>query len=301
MKYLKYFSLLAILGLFFACSDDDETLLPSDQDLFPAKTNSEIDLKLRELFSPYNTIVEYRYIKNFLDNKWYSITPAKEELVIPMGNFLIDFWVKPLEIGSSKKFVADNFPKKIILVGSEAKQLNGSKVLGQAEAGTLIRYTEVNDFDLSDPAWLSIQLNTAFHEYAHILHQTFKMPNEYRQVTPDNYTKNGWMAVTGDNAIERGMVSPYGTNGVSDDFAELFSHYIILGDTELQALFNDEVINTNPDNGPLTPPSSFLGIVKRNEGREFIRTKLGIMKKFLSSVGFDLDKVREAAQAKMNE
>lgn len=293
--------MLAIIGLLFACSDDDETLIPSDQDLFPAKTNSEIDLKLRELFSPYNTIVEYRYIKNFLDDKWYSITPAKEELVVPMGNFLIDFWVNPLKVGSSEDFVAANFPKKIILVGSAAYQLNGSRVLGQAEAGTLIRYTEVNDIDLSNSAWLTTQLNTAFHEYAHILHQTFKMPNEYRKVTPDSYTKNGWRAVSLSNAIERGMVSPYATNGVSDDFAELFSHYIIESDTKLDALLNDEVINTDPSKGPVTDPEEFLGIVKSNEGRAFIRTKLGIMKKFLLSVGFDLEKVRESAQAKINE
>jgi len=301
MKYLKYFGMLAIIGLLFACSDDDETLIPSDQDLFPAKTNSEIDLKLRELYSPYNTIVEYRYIKNFLDDDWYSITPAKEELVIPMGNFLIDFWVKPLEVGSSTDFVAANFPKKIILVGSTAKQLDGTRVLGQAEAGTLIRYTEVNDFDLSKSAWINMQLNTAFHEYAHILHQTFKMPNEYRQVTPDSYTKNGWRAVRQNNAIERGMVSPYATNSVADDFAELFSHYIIESDDALNALLNDEVINTDPDKGPVTDPKEFLGIIKRNEGHAFIRTKLGIMKKFLSSVGFDLEKVREATQAKINE
>ncbi|BAX79150.1 substrate import-associated zinc metallohydrolase lipoprotein [Labilibaculum antarcticum] len=301
MKYLKYFGLLVMIGLFVACSDDDETLIPSDQDLFPAKTNSEIDLKLRELFSPYNTIVEYRYIKNFLDDEWYSITPAKEELVVPMGNFLIDFWVNPLKVGSSADFVAANFPKKIILVGSAAYQLNGSRVLGQAEAGTLIRYTEVNDFDLSNSVWLTTQLNTAFHEYAHILHQTFKMPDQYRKVTPDSYTKNGWRAVSQSNAIERGMVSPYATNSVADDFAELFSRYITHNDTMLEALLYDELINTDSDKGTVTDPEEFLGIVKRNEGRAFIRTKLGIMKKFLSSVGFDLEKVREAAQAKINE
>ena len=300
MKYLKYFGFLALIGLFFSCTDDDETLTASVEDLFPAKTNSEIDVKLREMYSPYNTIVEYRYLKNYLDKDWYYITPPKEDLVVPMGEFLLDYWVKPLEAGSSTEFVAANFPKKIILVGSEAKKLDGTRVLGQAEAGTLIRYTEVNKYDLDDAAWMIMQLHTAFHEYGHIMHQTFKMPDEYRKVTPDNYTKNGWRTVSNTNAIERGMLTPYGTNGISDDFTELFAGYITYNEASMEYVFEDEVINTDATVGPVTDPADFLGIIKRNEGRVFIRTKLGIMKKFLSSVGFDLDKVRESTQARLN-
>ncbi len=299
MRYLKYFSLLAIIGLFFSCSNDEDALTASTEDLFPPRQETEIDLKLIELFSPYNTIVEYRYIKNFLDKDWYYITPVKEELVVPMAEFLKSQWIEPLEAGSSTEFVRQNFPKKIILVGSPALQLDGTRVLGQAEAGTLIRYTEVNDFDLTNLAWKTMQLHTAYHEYAHILHQTFKMPDAYRAVTPDNYTKNGWRAVK--NEIERGMVTPYGTNSVADDFAELFAGYISYTDDDLAYILQDEIINTDPEKGPVTNPDDFLSIIKRNEGRSFIRTKLSIMKKFLNSVGFDMDKVRAEAQIRMNE
>lgn len=298
MRYLKYFGLFAIIGLFFSCSDDDVELTASTEDLFPPRQETEIDLKLIELFSPYNTIVEYRYIKNFVDEDWYYITPVKEELVVPMAQFLKIQWVEPLEVGSSTEFVRQNFPKKIILVGSEAQQLDGTRVLGQAEAGTLIRYTEVNDFDLTNLAWKTMQLHTAYHEYAHILHQTFKMPDAFRAVTPDNYTKNGWRAVQ--NEIERGMVTPYGTNSVADDFAELFAGYITYTIEDLSYILQDEVINTDPTKGEVTNPADFLSIIKRNEGRSFIRTKLSIMKKFLNSVGFDLDKVRTEAQIRMN-
>lgn len=294
MKF-KYFSLIAIIIILLsACVNDDETLTASEQELFPEKNNSEIDIRLRELFSAYNTIVEYRYIKNYLDKDWYYITPTKEEVVVPMGQFLMDYWVKPLEAGSSTDFVAENFPKKIILIGSPAYKLDGSKVLGQAEGGTLIRYTEVNDFDLLNTNWISMQLHTAFHEYAHIIHQTFKMPTEYNVVTPDNYTKNGWQTVDFNNAIQRGMVSAYGTSSVSEDFAELFSTYIIQTEVYLNFILNDESLET-------TEPEEMLQRMKRNEGRVFIRQKLSILKKFLLSAGLNIDKVRSETQKKLNE
>lgn len=300
MRYLKYIWLFAIIGAFSACTEDEDALTASTEDLFPPKQETEIDLKLKEMFAPFNTIVEYRYIKNYVDKDWYYITPPQEDLVVPMGQFLLDYWVGPLEAASSTEFVAQNFPKKIILIGSPAYKLDGSRVLGQAEAGTLIRYTEVNRFDLTDVEWMRMQLHTAFHEYAHILHQTFKMPDIYRAVTPDNYTKSGWQAVITPNEIERGMVTPYGTNSVADDFAELFAGYIIYSDEDMAYLLLDEEINFDPEQGPVTDLDEIAPITRRNEGRAFIRTKLGIMNKFLKSVGFDLEQAREEAQQKLN-
>lgn len=291
MKKIIYILLFVLV--FQSCRKDEDDLTASKEDLFPVKTESVLDLELRKIYGDYNTVIVYRYIKNFLPTDWYRITPMKEELVIPMAHFLFDYWVTPLELASNKAFVSKNFPKKIVYVGSPAYNLDGSRVLGQAEGGTLIRYTECNDLDLTNKSWMTMQLHTAYHEYGHILHQTFKMPDEYRKVTPNNYTKNGWRAISKKNAIERGMLTPYGTNGVADDFCELFAGYITYSDTALASLLEDEEITG------LTDPVAIGATYKRNEGRQFIRLKLSIMKKFLMSAGIDLDIIRTELQKKL--
>lgn len=95
-------------------------VLPSEEELFPTKTNTELDKQLNELFRPYNTIVEYRYIKNLIPDDWYYIYPVEEELVVPMAEFLKAYWIGPLEAGSSREFVVNNFPRMILLIGSSA-------------------------------------------------------------------------------------------------------------------------------------------------------------------------------------
>lgn len=287
MKKLKYIWLLIMIaGVLTSCNDEEGMLEPSGEELFPPKEMNALDSVLAEIYAPYNTIVEYRYIKNFLPKDWYYITPPKVENILPMAEMLKQLWIGPLEAGSSRKFVEAHFPRMIILVGSPARRQDGTVVLGQAEGGTLIRFTEVDNLDLKNRSWIEQQMNTAFHEYAHILHQTFRMPDAFRNVTPDNYTKNGWRVLSQQDAIIRGMVSAYGTNSVADDFAELFAFFIMTDKTDYNYVFEDQ---------PLTS----MTVGEMNKGRAFIRTKLSIMKKFLLSAGLDMEKVRENLQAEL--
>jgi len=284
MKKTKYIFLLLISILIVSCSSEDDKLEPSGEDLFPPMESSAIDEQLKLMFTDYNTRVEYRYIKNYLPSDWYYITPIKEELVIPMSQLILDMWVHPLEEGSSKEFVGKTFPKMLIFVGSPAYQLNGSRVLGQAEGGTLIRFTETNDFDKSNTAWVNGIMHTAFHEYGHIIHQRFGFPNEYLAVTPNSYVKNGWMAVKDQEALRKGMVSPYGTSSPQEDFVELFSTYVIASEKELQNYFVD-VEKPTPDQAI------------DNEGRAILRQKLSIQKKYMLNAGIDMDTVRVKYQS----
>lgn len=286
-KNLKYFCLLILMAGFTAC-EKEKALVPSEEALFPPREKMEIDKELAKIYAPYNTIVEYRYIKNFLPNDWYYITPVKGNLALPMGEFLKKMWIEPLEAGSSQRFVQSNFPKMIILVGSPALQKDGTEVLGQAEGGTLIRFTRVNNFDLQNRRWKQLQLETAFHEYAHLLHQSYNLPEAFRKVTPDNYTKNGWRPLKQQQAIMRGMVSPYGTSAFAEDFAELFAFCITKTDAELAYLFNDQEVTS-------------MEIAEMNKGRGFLRTKQNILVKFLEGIGMDIVKIREDLQAKLNE
>lgn len=286
-KIFKYIWLLVIAAGMNACSNEDP-LTSSGEDLFPPQEQTKLDKDLAKMYADYNTIVEYRYKKNLLPNDWYYITPVSIDLVLPMAEFLKNMWIGPLEIGSSKDFVRAHFPRMIVLVGSPARQKDGTTVLGEAEGGTLIRFTSVNDFNESNRMWKQGQLETAFHEYAHILHQTFGMPDAFRKVTPDSYTKNGWKAITSKDALKKGMVSPYATNGFPDDFAELFSFYLVGADAELSYYFDQQKVATAED-------------VELNKGRVILVTKLGILMKFTEEIGLDMDKVREDLQTKLAE
>lgn len=285
-RLFKYVWLFAVVVGISSCNDD-ELLTPSGEDLFPPQEQTELDKKLVEMYADYNTIIEYRYIKNLLPKDWYYIEPVYIDLVQPMAEFLKEMWIGPLEAGSSKEFVQAHFPRMIVLVGSPARQKDGSVVLGVAEGGTLIRFTEVNYFDATNRDWKQAQLETAFHEYAHLLHQTFNLPDAFRQVTPESYTKNGWKAVTAAEALKRGMVSPYGTSAFAEDFAEIFSFYLSATDEDLDFYFNQQPVQSAQD-------------VDFNKGRAFLATKLNILLKFTDGIGLDMDKVREDLQTKLS-
>jgi len=291
MKYFKYILFFIFIGTIYSCSKDDNTLEASNSDIFPEQPTGQLDSLLKETFSKYNIVVQYRYVKNFLPNDWYDITPVRDTLVMPMAHFLEDFWIKNLIEASDFDFVKTTLPRKLIFVGSPARRLNGSTVLGQAEGGAIITFTEVNN---SASAAKQTQLHTAFHEYSHIIHQMYNLPDAFREVTPESYTKNGWMALKANDAIKLGMVTPYGTSAVHEDFAELFSTYICAPQDVVDHILKDDEPTDD------TTPAQMKEIIKMNEGRALIRKKLAIMKQYLKSLGFDLDIAREKTREKLD-
>lgn len=304
MRLVKYFWLLALSVTLFCSCEEDDSLTPSEEALFPQMEDTPISLKLKEMFGRYNTRVEYRYIQNLIPEDWYYITPAKEEMVLPVAKIFLDMWVGPLIAGSDTAFVEQHFPRMILLVGSPAYQLDGTIVLGQAEGGTLIRFTEINKYTPGNVDWVERQLNTAFHEYAHIMHQTFNMPDDFREVSPDNYTQNGWQPLTSNQAIIRGMVTPYGTSSVQEDYAELFATYVMKDDALLDVLVRGKPITLNKDNwDDMTEEereNALLLKASMEAGCKLIAKKFAILKKHLGSAGLDIDKVRTAFQAQLS-
>lgn len=298
MKILKYNLLLLCLALLCACHDEDK-LTPSGETLFPADEPSALSDALREMFAPYNTRIQYRYVRNFIPDTWYYITPVKEELVMPVAESFLELWIKPLVAGSSEEFVRKYFPRMLVLVGSPALQLDGTQVLGEAEGGTLIRFTDINSYSTSR-SWVIEQLSTAYHEYAHILHQTFILPDKFREVTPESYTKNGWTVISGNDAVKKGMVTPYATSSVQEDFAELFAKYILLED-DLVQYWEKEIIFV-PDVTGKTE-EEILAIREEaaqwNAGCGLIRKKFKILSEFCESFGMDIRGVRKDFQAKL--
>ena len=283
MRRIKYIiGLTLIVAMAVSCQKEDE-LSPSEGYLFPPRPDTALEQSLYQIFGPYNSILEYRYIESLVPANWYYITPVKEDSVLSIAEFLRDFWILPLEDGSSQEFVKLHFPRLIFIVGSPAKNKDGSVVLGEAEGGTLIRFADMDSFDRTNKEWVRKQMGTAFHEYAHLLHQTFNMPNEFRRVTPDEYVLSGWKAINLEQARMKGMVSEYGTSSVFEDFAEIFSFYITEPDAKLNEFFID-----------------VPGEIQLNMGKEVLRTKLRIIDRFLTGIGINVSTIRESFQAKIN-
>ncbi len=293
MKQIKYYTILLLAIMLAACSDDDK-IASSDENLFPEMSNTDLDKQLIEIFKDYNTRVEYRYIKNLLPSDWYYITPVKEEFVLPMSELIRDVWIAPLIEGSNKEFVALTFPKMLVYVGSPALQSDGRTILGEAEGGTLVRFTQINSFDDTSVSWIGFAMNTAYHEYAHVIHQRYGFPDKYRELTPNNYTRSGWTVVSEREALQKGIVTPYGTSSPQEDFAELFAHCIIATEAALDYYF----VDVQPWDGMTTQDSELLN--KDNEGRRLLREKRDLLKRYMLDIGLNIDIVREQYQKEMN-
>ena len=288
MNKLNHIITVLLLAFIMGACSEDDSVSPSDEALFPPSGNSEIDQLHRQMFGDYNTRVEYRYIKNLIPSDWYYITPAEEEKVIPFSELVVKMWLNPLIKGSSKEFIGLTFPKLLVYIGSPAYQQDGSRILGQAEGGTIIRFTEVNYYDEKNTTWINTQMHTAYHEYSHIIHQRFGLPNEFRKITPDSYVKSGWMTVSYREALQRGIVTPYGCSSVQEDFAEIFATYIIASDQNL-AYYTEDV-----------EPQSTADVLD-NQGRAILRQKLSIQKKYMKNIGINMEVIRETYQDLLSE
>lgn len=290
----KILSVLFLGLILVACSEDDD-IASSGEDLFPDYEQTELDVQLSEMFEEYNTRIQYKYIKNYIPSDWYYITPVREEIVLPMSELVVDMWIDPLEQGSSKEFVTKSFPKMLLYIGSPARRMDGSVIMGEAEGGTLVRFTNINSFKDDDPNWIVGTLHTAYHEYGHIVHQRYGFPDDFRNVTPNTYTRNGWQVVTQREALQKGVVTPYASSSPQEDFVELWAKYISATQEQLDNYFIDVIPSDDANSNVVRE------IEKDNLGREILRKKLNILNTYMLSVGLDMNKIRDVFQEKLND
>jgi len=221
------FLLAASVGLFAACDNDDEV---NYEKVVVEEYTDEIDVYLKEHFlDKYNCAIRWRWDDKFISVDYY-VSPPLRDVVIPAAQMIEYFWVEPFVESSAggKAFIENNFPPEIVLVGSDIMNENGTETLGFAEAGVRITITNTNEYDLTDKTWLMTQLHTIHHEFTHIVHQTYKLPEGFETYSGSKYTGNSWTTISAENAIIRGVTTPYGTTNEYEDFAELVSNFIIM-------------------------------------------------------------------------
>ena len=297
------------LCCFMSCSDDESTnYVPESKEL----SADEIDVYFQENFQEkYGSTVRWQWIDKYVDIN-YIVAPAMRKVLIPTGEMIRRFWIEPfiLESQASGECIRKHFPPEIVCVGSELRNADGTRTLGYADAGVRITLTELNYFDLTNREWVIQQLHTMHHEFSHIIHQTYKMPNGFNKITEDTYTGQAWKdintnaqaeliekgisspttheidSVAQNMAIQRGMLTPYGTSSEFEDFAEFVSLYLL---TE-PAVFEETYIASDPKR-------TFL-----DEGKANIDKKLALVKEYyVSNFSIDLTHLREIILQRLNE
>lgn len=307
-RSILYICCLSLCCL-MSCSDDESTnYVPESKDL----STDEIDVYFQENFQEkYGSTVRWQWIDKYVDIN-YIVAPAMRKVLIPTGEMIRRFWIEPfiLESKQSGEFIRKHFPPEIVCVGSELRNADGTRTLGYADAGVRITLTELNYFDLTNREWVIQQLHTMHHEFSHIIHQTYKMPNGFNKITEDTYTGQAWKdintnaqaeligkgisspttheidSVAQNMAIQRGMLTPYGTSSEFEDFAEIVSLYLL---TE-PAVFEETYIASDPKR-------TFLDVGKAN-----IDKKLALVKEYyMSNFSIDLTHLREIILQRLNE
>ena len=148
----------------------------------------------------------------------------------------------------------------------------------------------MNAIDPTNQEWLFRQLNTVYHEFAHIVHQEFKLPPSFESVSPEGYTSAGsWFVLEDQDALERGFVSPYATSSPNEDFAETVSFY----------LFDPEFFENYIDLDPNCITAECEAI---NSGKIKILDKLTLITDhYEKQTGVSLVDLRQATQSRIIE
>ena len=278
---------LLLLLLLFSCYSDESLDVPVNNP--DVNLTSDLDLYIEENFTEeYGMAIRYRFVDRFVE-PFQRVSPAALQAVRPMLDFIDYFWIDPyLEVENGEQFFRDHVPAEIVFLGGLLFNEDGTVTLGTADAGAQITFTNVNAIDRNDENWVDLQLRTVYHEFAHIVHQKYKLPQAFETISPNGYTSPGsWFNLTNEEALQRGFVSPYATSSPNEDFAETVAFYLFDKDFETFYLTDE-------------PDCIEADCAARNEGRELIRQKLSsIQDHYEKFTGVVLADVRAAVQRRL--
>jgi substrate import-associated zinc metallohydrolase lipoprotein len=286
IRLIQLFPVILLI-LVPGCYEKEELNVPVKQP--PDVIQNEIDEYIEDNFTKeFGMAIRYRFVDRYV-SPTQRVTPPKFEIVQPMLNFIEDFWIDPfLAVENGEDFFRNHVPAEIVLLGGVIYNEDGTIILGTADAGAQITFTDVNSLDLSDSEWVLQQLHTVYHEFAHIVHQRYKLPAAFETISPQGYTSAGsWFILSDEEALIRGFVSPYATSSPNEDFAETAAFYLF--DEFFTEYFIIQEENCQ------SPECE-----QRNEGRRLIQQKLNsVLAHYKKVTGVDLDEVRTVIQAKL--
>jgi substrate import-associated zinc metallohydrolase lipoprotein len=287
MRHITTYLLLGIFIIVAGCYEEEKLNVPVNQG--PDVIRNELDRYIDENFiQEYGMAIRYRFVDRYV-SPTQRVTPPRLEVVKPMLDFIDEFWIDPyLSVENGETFFRKHVPAEIVLLGGLIYNEDGTVILGTADAGAQITFTDVNSVDMDDRAWILQQLQTVYHEFAHIVHQKYKLPNAFETISPQGYTGAGaWFTLTNEEALQRGFVSPYATSSPNEDFAETVAHFLF------DENFYENYIDA--ESGCISPDCE-----SRNDGRVLINQKLNsILSHYERVTGVKLEDVREQVMLKL--
>ncbi|MEM7297162.1 MAG: substrate import-associated zinc metallohydrolase lipoprotein [Bacteroidota bacterium] len=269
------------------CYPTEELNVPvNDPDIV---LETELDRYIEENFTEdYGMAIRYKFVDNFV-NPDQLVAPPRLEVVRPMLDFIEEFWIEPyMQIPNGEEFFRNHVPAEIIFLGGFIYNNDGTVILGLADAGARITFTNVNAIDVTDLDWRALQLQTVYHEFAHTVHQLYTLPNAFEDIAPQGYTGPGsWFVLTDEDALERGFVSPYSTLSPNEDFAETVAFFLFDPDFEANFMTLESDCETDE-------------CITRNEGKMKIAEKLASITDHYENVtGVSLEALREEIQSRL--
>ena len=238
-KYVKkhgFLYLLFFLLLTVACESEEKLSLdPPDE--IPAPQNATDSLIL-EMKQQYQTKIIYRWDRRYTSTD-AKVSPAKFELVMPYINVIKDFWIQPYD-DQVPGFMRYHIPVEIILVGSTIRYHDGEEqgfnAAGQAISFSRILLAGVNDYSMTDTFWVSQQILTMHHEFAHTLDRKYGRPKGFDDISKGKYAgSTSFTQFTLETARERGFWIPYGMSNEAEDFATFVEAFIELPKNQILA------------------------------------------------------------------
>lgn len=239
---------------------------------------------------PYNIEVKYRWDGSELEVNKTLVPPIPDRVQSIMG-VVNDAWVQPYIDEAGDTFFKTFCPKQFVLVGSPNFNPGGTITLGTAEGGRKIVLFTINEFEETDRANVIEQMHTIHHEFAHILHQNIPYSNEYKTITPGDYTAD-WTNIPTSEAHAKGFISSYAMSAPDEDFVEMIATMLTQGERGF-----DRIICSIPAEGQaklrrkqLIVENYFTSVYKINFKSLQTRTEAAIdanaPKSLISDLGF---------------
>ncbi|MGM9709701.1 MAG: putative zinc-binding metallopeptidase [Prevotella sp.] len=293
---LRLMMMAAVAVCVVSCQEEEEI----DYSLSVIKDSqtpqNQLDKWLYENYvKPYNIELRYRWEDNETSMDYILVPPTYQNSV-RMARILKYICFDSFdEVTGSKKFIHDNFPKLVHLVGNPGWNTNSSMTLGSSEGGYKINLWYVNHLsDIVYENWMpkdsvirdrkelnKIFFHTIIHEFGHTFHQKVPFTTEFNQVTGSNYLGGMYtseFASEDDPQIQAlGFVTAYAAYSADEDFAETFTTYLCSTKEEFQELLDRA----------------------GNSGKTKISAKLRIVKEyFQKNWNLDMDALRDAIQTR---